>query len=295
MKNQKNITDRKQLKSFFTKGSLPDQGAFEKLIDSTFNKADDKLDINEKGLMIYPSDNGENRLLSFFQDKDDPEATWGLFLTQKDNGGIYIHKISAFREENEDSEVPREPAFYIQKDSHNIGLGTTTPVERLDVNGIISSEGRVGNYLQGELKADGLWHNVFGDQLLNGANAFEIMAYVQGEKGEGKYSLMHAIAVSTYGNSKSKITTTTAHYGKWWNKVAIRWESRPSQLNEEQEQKTGLARLWQIISSWFEPRDPFRYSLQLKTRSNYGNDKKIHFKVSVLWDDRFSPKRKDEQ
>ncbi|MFV0590823.1 MAG: hypothetical protein ACK5M7_05520 [Draconibacterium sp.] len=297
MMNQKNITDRKQLKSFFTRGSLPGQDAFEKLIDSTFNKADDKLDINEKGLMIYPSDNGENRLLSFFQDKDDPEATWGLFLTQKDKGGIYIHKIASFRDENEEDEpaTPLQPAFYIQKDSYNIGLGTTTPEEKLDVKGIIASEGRTGNYLQGELKADGLWHNVFGDKMLNGANAFEIMAYVQGEKGEGKYSLLHAIAVSTYGNSKSKITKTSAHYGKWWNQIDIRWESRPSKLGEEQKRKSGLAGLWQTISSWFEARDPFRYSLQLKTRSNYGEDKNICFKVSVLWDERFTPNREKEQ
>ena len=44
MKNQENITDRKELKTFFKKGNLPDENAFRKLIDSTFNKADDRLD-----------------------------------------------------------------------------------------------------------------------------------------------------------------------------------------------------------------------------------------------------------
>ncbi len=93
MKNQKNITDRKQLKTFFKKGSLPDETAFEKLIDSTFNKADDKLDINEDGLMIYPSDNGKEKVLSFFEDKDDAQSRWAMFISKKEDGGLYIKRI----------------------------------------------------------------------------------------------------------------------------------------------------------------------------------------------------------
>ncbi len=281
MRNQKNITDRKQLKSFFKKGNLPSESAFEKLIDSTFNIAEDKLDINEDGIMIYPSDNGKEKLLSFFEDKDDSEATWTLFVSKKKDGGIYIQKT----DKHEDTE---EPAVFIQKNEGNVGLGTSLPGQKLDVKGFVASEGRVGNYRQGELDADGTWQNVFTDKPLTGSNAFEIMAYAEGEQGDGKYALMHATAISTYGNSKPKITKTSACYGKKWNKIDIRWVSKPSQITEQPEEDEkkffDLAKWWKTFR---EPKDPFKYNLQLKTKSNYGDGKKIRYKVTVLWNDSF--------
>lgn len=288
MKNQKNITDRKQLKSFFKKGSLPDESAFEKLIDSTFNKADDKLDINEDGLMIYPSDNGKEKLFSFFEDKDDTEAQWAMFISKKENGGLYIQKIdeSDFNDLLQKDDKTPPPAFYIQKGTENIGLGTHSPLQKLDVKGLVSTEGRMGNFHEGELAADGNWHNVFDAKGLNGCFALEITAFAQGNQGDGKYALMHAIAVSTYGNSKPRISKTAAHYGKWWNKIAIRWESRPSKIEEESGDKKKLP-VWKKLARIWEPKDPAKYNLQLKTKSNYGEDKKISFKVSVLWDTRF--------
>lgn len=290
MKNQKNITDRKQLKSFFRKGNLPDEIAFEKLIDSTFNKADDKLDITEDGVMIYPSDNGKEKLLSFFEDKDDSEAMWALFISKKSDGGIYISKIgkSDFTDiSQENKEEP--PAFFIHKQAGNVGLGTVSPSQKLDVKGIVAAEGRVGNYREGELDADGKWHNIFTNEVLTGCNAFEIMAYAEGDAGEGKYSLMHAIAISTFGNSKPKISKTSACYGKKWNEIDIRWESKPSGFSEE---SNGDKKKLIDFSKWWkrlwEQRDPYKYNLQLKTKSNYGTDKKIYYKVSVLWNTDFS-------
>lgn len=292
MKNQKNITDRKQLKAFFKKGSLPEESAFEKLIDSTFNKADDRLDIDEDGLMIYPSDNGKEKLLSFFEDKDDAEATWAMFISKKETGGIYFKKIGqsdfdALTEQNEDE----PPVLFLQK-AGNIGIGTDSPDHKLDVKGLVASEGRMGNYLEGELNADGEWHNVFASSGLYGCNAYEITAYAEGVKGEGKYALMHAIAISTFGNSKPKITKTAAYHGRSWNKIAIRWESRPSRIKENpaggKKKVIDLGRIWRAISGMWEAKDPFKYNLQVKTKSNYGDGKKIVFKVAVLWDSRFT-------
>ena len=122
MKNQKNITDRKKLKSFFKKGNLPSESDFEKLIDSTFNKADDKLDITEEGLMIYPSEDGKAKLLSFFEDKDDVDAAWAMHITKKDDGGICIKKVEQEKSDNHGEEEDVEPpAFFIQKKSGNVG------------------------------------------------------------------------------------------------------------------------------------------------------------------------------
>jgi hypothetical protein len=292
MKNLKNITDRKQLKSFFKKGNLPDESAFEKLIDSTFNKADDKLDITEDGLMIYPSENGQEKLLSFFEDKDDSEATWALFISKKESGGIYFDKISPSKQVNDsDQESDNSRVVFLQKEEGKVGIGTKTPSQKLDVEGFVASKGRVGNYLEGEMDADGEWHNVFGTDGLNGCNAYEIMAYAEGETGGGKYALMHAIAISTFGNSKPKISKTSAYHGKWWNKIAVRWESRPSQMAEEstggKKKMMDISGWWKKFKSLWETKDTFKYNLQLKTKSNYGTGKKIHYKVSVLWNDDF--------
>lgn len=297
MKNQRNITDRKQLKTFFKRGSLPGETAFEKLIDSTFNKADDKLDITDDGLMLYPSDN--EKLLSFFEDKDDPEARWALFISKKESGGLFIRRIKAsdFNESAPEEEKMSPPAFYIQKESENIGIGTENPAQKLDVQGYIASKGRVGTYREDNVYADGNWHNIFNNELY-GSYAFEITAYAEGNKYEGKYSLLHATALSTYGNSKPKISKTVAHYGKWWNKIDIRWESRPSFISEDFEKKKkkpkGIFKWLKGIGIWLKEireyweREPLKYNLQIRTKSNYGENKKIYFKVSVLWDQKMS-------
>ena len=290
MKNQKNITDRKQLKTFFRKGSLPDESAFEKLIDSTFNKADDKLDITDDGLMIYPSDNDQKKLLNFYENKDDSSAKWVVYISEKKDGGIYFSEISELKQNNpEDNENDEPPVLYLQKETGNIGIGTNLPLQKLDIQGYIASQGRVGNHREGDLKADGEWHNVFGPEGLTGCNAFEIMAYAKGDENDGKYSLLHAIAVSTYG--KPKITKTCAYYGLWWNKIAIRWESKPSRiedLNDGGKRKIfDFAKWWKQFKSLFEARDLSKYNLQLKTKSYYGDNNKIHFTVTVLWDNKF--------
>jgi len=291
MKNQRNITDRKQLKTFFKKGSLPDESAFEKLIDSTFNKADDKLDINEDGLMIYPSDD-EERLLSFFEDKDESAAKWVMYISKKKDGGIYFSQLSDSEQiDNKTKNSANPPTLFLRKDG-NIGIGTKEPKQKLDVKGLIKSGGRVGNYLEGELPADGEWHNVFGPEALSGCNAYEIMAYAEGIKGDGKYSLMHAIAVSTFGNSKPKITKTCAHHGVWWNKIDIRWESKPSRIapptKVEKRKIFDIAKWWKQFKSIWEPKATLLYNLQLKTKSDYGKKQMINYKVSVLWDKSFN-------
>lgn len=288
MKDKRNITDRKQLKSFFTKGSLPNDKAFERLIDSTFNKADDKLDINDDGLMIYPSDNGKEKLLSFFEDQDDISAMWAMYISKKQDGGIYISKVGKLETDNSlPNETDKNPAFFIQKDGERIGLGTNSPAEKLDVRGIVASNGRSGNYHEGELPADGEWHNVFANKDLTACNAYEIMAYAEGDVGDGKYALMHAIAISTFGNSKPNISKTAATFGKRWNNISIRWESRPSVIKEgatDGKKEKSFGRWWK--QRW-ETKDTFKYNIQLKTNSNYGKGRKIHYKVSVLWDKNF--------
>lgn len=293
MRNSNNITDRKKLKEFFKKGNLPGESAFIKLIDSTFNIADDKLDINQDGLMIYPSENGKDKLLSFFEDRDDTEATWVMFISKKENGGISINQISQAKDDdNAREEQQNPPALFIEKNSGKVGLGKDSPDQLLDVNGLIAAQGRVGTFCEGYVEADGDWHNVFdAKEGLQGCHAYEIMAYAEGVSGAGKYSLMHAIAISTLGNSRPKISKTRAYHGKWWNKIDIRWESRPSRIAEKsagnKKKVFFLLRWWRSLQEWLEQKDTHKYNLQIRTKSNYGDGLKLYFKVSVLWNSDF--------
>ena len=183
-KNKGNITDRATLRSFFVKGSRPTQEHFEKLIESTFNKAED----------------------------------------------------------------------------------------------IVTSQGSVGN-IEGTIPADGKWHNVF-EKPLSGFQAYEIVAHAKGNPNEGKYCLLHAIAVSGYGSSHSKISKTCSHYGKWWNKISIRWESRAKAIEEPEKEKW-----WHNLPFFKGNKQTNQFNLQMKTKSNYGDDKSIVVRISTLYDE----------
>ena len=237
------INDREQLKKYFRSGMLPTEIHFAILIDSMFNKVDDGINKNdEEGLMIFPTGD-EEILLSFYDSLKDKKASWVLVNGQGETKGVMLReKGKAY------------PTIFFQKGG-NVGIGTDRPTQKLEVAGLIASQGRVGVYKKGQIPADGDWHDVLTN--LTGCQGFEIVAHA-GRKQKGKYSLMHATALSTFGNSKPKITKTCAHFGFWWNKINCRWAG-----------------------------DTFNYRLQIRTGSNYGGDSKITFQIGKLWDDDF--------
>jgi hypothetical protein len=77
-----------------------------------------------------------------------------------------------------------------------------------------------------------------------------------GLKGSGRFAIMHAIALSAYGHSRSRIRRTCAHYGFFWNKLKLRWKG-----------------------------STHNYSLQLRSNSNFGSGVPIHYSITRLWDD----------
>ncbi|TDK50627.1 hypothetical protein [Algoriphagus formosus] len=237
------INDREQLKKYFRSGMLPTEMHFAILIDSMFNKVDDGINKSEEeGLMIFPSGD-EEVLLSFYDSLKEKKASYVLVNGKGETKGIIL------KERGKDS-----PTIFFQKGG-NVGIGTDSPSQKLEVAGMIASEGRVGVYRQGQIPADGKWHNVL--TKLTGCQGFEIVAHA-GRKQKGKYALLHATALSTFGKSKPKISKTCAYYGFWWNKIQCRWRG-----------------------------DTFNYSLQIRTGSNYGGDSKITYRIAKLWDDEF--------
>lgn len=237
------INDREQLKKYFRSGMLPSEVHFAILIDSMFNKIDDGINKNEEeGLMIFPSGD-EEVLLSFYDSLKEKKSSWVIVNGKGETKGIIL------KEKGKES-----PTIFFQKGG-NVGLGTDKPTQKLEVAGLIASHGRVGGFKKGEIPADGAWHDVLTN--LTGCQGFEIIAHA-GRKQKGKYALLHATALSTFGKSKPKISKTCAYFGFWWNKIDCRF--------------TG---------------DTFNYKLQIRTGSNYGADSKITFRISKLWDDDF--------
>ncbi|MBN3582467.1 adhesin [Algoriphagus aestuarii] len=237
------INDREQLKKYFRGGALPKENHFVILIDSMFNKVDDGINkTDEDGLMIFPAGD-EEKLLSFYDSLKEKNSSWVIANHHGETKGLILREGET-----------ENPTIYFQKQG-NIGIGTLNPGFKLAVNGLVSTHGRVGDFAKGQVPADGKWHDVITG--LTGCVGFELMAYA-GKKQQGKYALLHATALSTFGKSKPKIRKTCAHYGFWWNKITCRWVG-----------------------------DTFDYGLQIKTISNYGDDCQIYFRLSKLWDDEF--------
>jgi hypothetical protein len=103
--------------------------------------------------------------------------------------------------------------------------------------------------------ADGKWHPIVSN--LNNCHAFEIIART-GKRTTGRFSIIHATALSTFGKSSNKIRKTTAYYGSFLNKLNLRWKSYGT----------------------------YNYELQLKSNRNYGDNTQIYFRVTDLWDDK---------
>ena len=228
---------RANLKNYFLKGNIPSEKDFHDFIDSCVNKIDDGI-IKVKGEGIKILADGPNKeLFNFFDNIDDLNPTWVFNQKTEDgNEGLNI------------SEPNGGSRFFIVKGG-NIGIGSTKPSTKLEVAGLVGMEGRIGNFSFGEIPATGEWHDVISD--LNEYQAFEIVASV-GKK--GAHSILHAIAVSTYGKSKSKISKTCGHYGWSRNKLDVRW-----------------------FGSYFS------YQLQIRTKSNYGEGIMIKYNISKLY------------
>lgn len=238
------LYNRQNLKSIFSNGQRPTEGSFSKLIDSSVNKVDDGISKDMKnGLILAPEGKESSRVLSFFEDIQNEQPDWTVEMNPQDKPGFAVNEP--------DGENEAQTRLFFKKGG-NLGIETLTPRCTIEVNGIIGANARIGTHKLGTVPADGKWHNILSD--LNGCSGFEIVAQVGKEK-TGKYALVHANALTTFGRSRSRIRCTQAHYGFFWNKIALRWSG-----------------------------STYDYSLQMKTRSNYGEGQEIKFYITRLWD-----------
>jgi hypothetical protein len=232
--------NRKTLQNFFQKGQMPSEQDFTDLIDSMVNIVDEGFSksVND-GLELY-SLAGSTKLISFFRNIEDKSPIWSCETDETSNNLSFANKNG-------------EKILVLNEDG-KVGINTDKPETELDINGIVSFKGKRGTYKSGTVPANGEWNNLITN--LDGCNAFEIMAGV-GKKKSGKYSLLHAFALSTY-NSKNKIIYHQSFFHSLCNTLKLKWNG-----------------------------EMHNYSLDIKTKSDYGPDIAINYFITQLWFDPF--------
>lgn len=233
------LQNRETLRKYFKKGNLPSEQNFNDLIDSFVNKVDDGMSKTiDDGLMLSPIGDSQ-KLMSFYRSIEEKSAAWSLDI---DRGSADLHVKNH-----------RGHEIVSLRENGNVGINSASPETTLEVKGIAAAQGRKGIAHHGVVPGDGKWHTVV--ENLRGCHAFEVVAGI-GKQKTGKYALIVANALTTYGRSKSKIKVLQAYYGSRGNKLQIRW--------------TG---------------DIYDQNLQIKSRINYGEGFNIQFHISALWHD----------
>ncbi|MEM6685058.1 MAG: hypothetical protein AAF617_04610 [Bacteroidota bacterium] len=241
-KKQHKLLNRETLAELFKNGMRPSGDSFSNLIHSMVNKLDDGIEKNmNHGLGLSPQGNDAENLLSMFHQVDDTFAAWAVGLTPKDDGGGLNFKDG----------LTDKSCLYLNPDG-KVGINSTTPQYTLDVHGTVGMKAKKGTYASGEVKADGKWHTVLSNET--DCTIFELTACAKGEKGEGKYALLHAFALNPYVGKHGSIRRFQSFFGwKWWRRLQLRW--------------TGT---------------PFDYNLEIRTVSNYGENAVIYYDVMQL-------------
>ena len=243
------LINRQTLKNYFKKGGFATEKHFVDLIDSSLNVVDDGISIQpQNGLKINPI-GFSTKLISFFKKSTQKSPEFTIEMDNSNAQGL------SFQGENDKSIIK------IKKDGL-VGINTLDPRYTLDVNGTLGMDSKVGIHRIGSVPGDGTWHSILAN--LNGVNGYEITANIKGKPGSGRYSIAHAIALSTFGGrrSKNKIKKTVASYGSFFYKISFRWFG-----------------------------DMHNYELQAKTTRHFGIDEKtgspfnINFNILKLFSD----------
>lgn len=250
MQNEnKKIYGRAELKYFFKNGHIPTETHFANLIDSLINQSDDGISKNEKEGFVLTPMGTSTKLITFYKNIDRLNTFFFVEKDLQETPSLKFQSGSA----NNDPETLDNNAFFFHQNGQ-LGVGKRSNANhKLDVNGFAAAQGRIGTFKYGTVPANGKWHPIASN--LDNCQAFEIVARV-GKKGTGNFAMLHATALSAFGDSHSKIKKTCAYYGFFWNKLNIRWSGTTH-----------------------------NYKLELRTNRNYGNGIDIYYNLGKLWDD----------
>lgn len=248
-KIRKKTYGREELKKYFKNGQIPTETHFAYLIDSVIVQQDDGVSKDEENGYIISPLGSSSRLMTLYNSMDQMEP---FFFVDRDNHQSPSLRFTSGKAKSEEASRNDASTFFHQDGS--VGFGKRCgPGMKAEFNGFIGTQGRKGTYKEGYVEANGKWHKII--EGLDNCQAFEVMART-GKKRSGKFSIMHAIALSAFGKSRSAIRKTRAHYGFFWNKLNLRW--------------TGTTH---------------NYNLELRANRNFGKGVNIYYNVTKLWDD----------
>lgn len=242
------MLNRKDLKDRFSEGRMPCEEDFCGLIDSVVNLIDDGFQkTTEDGLKISQlKDTGT--LLSFYENATEGRPLWQMkirYNNEKENSTNLQFEAPAFKD---------NPNVLTLSSSGKVGVGVRQPQNELDVNGVVACKGRVG-WENEKLKvpADGEWHNI--TEQLTGCEAFEVIAGVGDQDGEGRFALTHAVAMNVFG-CKPTIEKSRSYCGGRRSRIDVRW-AKDTELHT--------------------------FRLQLRTHCPYSEGVFVRYKLTKLW------------
>lgn len=242
--------NRIQLKEYFQKGKRPAENDFADLIDSVPNIVDDGNLIRDKnGLHLYPM-TPEGKILQIFRTQEDSQSNDPSAALWKIVLNDTDQSLSLTDSEN-------APLLTLKKDRTLVINGKVTVTEGLYSSKWAGTLGRPpGDSSSCKVPADGNWHDApLPHAHVPGEN--RIYHIVAGcDKGSnGKCALLEATILCGHGGQRR--IRSTGSWTTWFlNKIRLRW-----------------------AGSQTAP------ILQIRTRSNYGADKYIHFRITELWND----------
>ena len=229
-------TNRRTLKEYFGKGKKPDNTQFTDLIDSMLNIVDDGFNKSaERGLLLSPLDD-DGAVMEIRRNILDEEPAWTVKLGKN-------RELHICRQLEDRALVTLCPDGRILLDGSD--------KVKFEVNGSIQANSITGNYLQGSVPANGLWHPI--GEMDYGCIGYHIVAAC-GLKNEGRYGIADVTAMHCFGKHP-RIWSHRSWFGNRFNKIQFRWHSE------------GL-----------------NCGLQLRTRSDYGAGVQVHYRVNNLFD-----------
>lgn len=180
---------------------------------------------------------------------DDEGAVMEIRQNILDNEPAWIVALGKGGELNIHRGLDEEPAVSLFQDG-KIVLGTKDKIE-LEIKGTVRADSFIGNYLKGKVPANGQWQNI--GELEYSCMGYQIEAAC-GLKGKGRYALTEATAIHCFGKHP-RIRSSHSWFGSRFNRIQFRWYSEG--LNS---------------------------CLQVRTRSDYGEDVWVHYCIKRLFD-----------
>ena len=244
---------RDTLKLFFQRGSLPSADHFGDFIDSTVNQVDDGFKKTAENGLEISSLGAFDSLISFFRESRSAQALWTIGYDEE-RDKLLFKKL-------DESQQPHT-VLSLAPDG-KVGINRKDPQHELDVDGFVSSKGRIGVAAADlAVPADGQWHDI--TETLTGCQALEVIAGV-GKLKTGRYALVHGIAMNAYNPAgvlfnlfrrKNRINSQHAYYSARRDRLQLRWKGH----NRE-------------------------YTLQLRSRCDYGEGCFVRYYTTRLWFD----------